>query len=663
MKNKSTKHALLASVLSIVMCFAMLISSTFAWFTDEVKSGVNKIVAGNLNVELYHSNGNVAEEKVDEGTNLFVDKNGNAILWEPGAMVYENFTVKNEGTLALKYKLTMNVSNFNTIKDTGKSLKDVLKVAVIEGAFKDDRTAAQALTFDKTLADFVKEGELAADDAGKAGKTYAIVIYWEPSDTDNDYNLNNGKESSDGEPLFIDLGVNLTATQASSEKDSFGDDYDSSTVWLGGVDTTWYDESKDTFTIDSPDKFAGFAKLVNDKTDFAGKSITLNCDVDLADIEWTPIGSKEDKIYFTGTFDGNNKTISGLNIASGDYVSLFGAIKDATVKNLTVKGSVNGENGAGIVARMESGTIENCVSYVNVSSSGKAGGIVCLTNNGGCIISGCENYGTVDGAGTETVGGVGGIVAYANPNTTISDCKNFGDIGSAADTRSGGIVGYGCTAGSSISNCVNSGNIIASQNAGGIVGITTGAWDVTACTNNGAISCGVYAGGIAGSVQNGKVENCKNTASVSGKTAGGVIGVTGGAPEVVNCSGGTATITTPAQQLGFNGHTLVLDLAENACAGRLIGANGGGGPEAWVKLTLDDTNGDDTSIRAIGICGPYTTWSNLEVVSGTFYGDPVAGNTTYIKIDEGVSWANREPGTYYCGGVTESTRKTEWTKQ
>lgn len=170
MKNKSTKHALLASVLSIVMCFAMLIGSTFAWFTDEVKSGMNKIVAGNLNVELYHSNGNVSEEKVDEGTKLFVDKDGNDILWEPGAMVYENFTVKNKGTLALKYRLTLN-SNFNLVD--GKSLKDVLKVAVIEGAFEGDRAAAQALTFDKTLEEFEQTGVLAA---GAADDTNVIRL-------------------------------------------------------------------------------------------------------------------------------------------------------------------------------------------------------------------------------------------------------------------------------------------------------------------------------------------------------------------------------------------------------------------------------------------------------------------------------------------------------
>ena len=77
MKNKSTKHALLASVLSIVMCFAMLIGSTFAWFTDEVKSGMNKIVAGNLDVELYHTNGNVnTEEAVGADTKLFVNADG-----------------------------------------------------------------------------------------------------------------------------------------------------------------------------------------------------------------------------------------------------------------------------------------------------------------------------------------------------------------------------------------------------------------------------------------------------------------------------------------------------------------------------------------------------------------------------------------------------------
>ena len=221
MKNKSTKHALLASVLSIVMCFAMLIGSTFAWFTDEVKSGMNKIVAGNLDVELYHSNGNVTEEKVNETTNLFIGKDGNAILWEPGVMVYEKLTVKNAGSLALKYRLTLN-SNFTVVD--GKSLEDVLKVAIVSGedvnkVGGDRATTLENLTFIK-FSEAEQTGVLAADEAGKAGDTYAIVIYWEPSDRDNDYNIA-------GEELSVDLGVNLVATQAASEKDSFDNNYDS----------------------------------------------------------------------------------------------------------------------------------------------------------------------------------------------------------------------------------------------------------------------------------------------------------------------------------------------------------------------------------------------------------------------------------------------------
>ena len=113
-KTKATKKALLMSMLSILLCVAMLIGSTFAWFTDSVTSGRNKIVAGNLDVELYHTNANIkAAEKVSEKTPLFVKEDGEAILWEPGVVAYENFTVKNEGTLALKYELALNVYGKN----------------------------------------------------------------------------------------------------------------------------------------------------------------------------------------------------------------------------------------------------------------------------------------------------------------------------------------------------------------------------------------------------------------------------------------------------------------------------------------------------------------------------------------------------------------------
>lgn len=70
-KSKNTKRALLASVLSLILCVTMLIGSTFAWFTDSVTSGKNKIVAGNLDVELYAKSGE-DYTPVTADTNLFM---------------------------------------------------------------------------------------------------------------------------------------------------------------------------------------------------------------------------------------------------------------------------------------------------------------------------------------------------------------------------------------------------------------------------------------------------------------------------------------------------------------------------------------------------------------------------------------------------------------
>ena len=94
MKRKNaTRNALFTSILSLLLSVSMLVGTTFAWFTDEVVSGLNTIQAGNLDVELY---ANGAQVKND--TQLFV-----AELWEPGMVVYENLQVRNVGTLALKY--------------------------------------------------------------------------------------------------------------------------------------------------------------------------------------------------------------------------------------------------------------------------------------------------------------------------------------------------------------------------------------------------------------------------------------------------------------------------------------------------------------------------------------------------------------------------------
>ena len=228
---KSTKKSLIASALSLVLCVSMLLGTTYAWFTDSVTSGKNRIVAGNLDVELKHYTISAASATAVQGeTDLFdVD------LWEPGKVAFENFVISNEGTLAFKYNMAMAVADFNELN--GHNLLEVLKVAIIDnGAFGDrnedgeiNRDDVTGLTFDKSLSDFTDTGWLApkGNTAGDpSSKTFGVVIYWEPTDHDNDYNANNGQVTSDGDPLFVELGVNVIATQKDYEKDSFDEKYD-----------------------------------------------------------------------------------------------------------------------------------------------------------------------------------------------------------------------------------------------------------------------------------------------------------------------------------------------------------------------------------------------------------------------------------------------------
>ena len=218
--SKQTKKALLSSVIALVLCLSMLIGTTFAWFTDSVQSDWNEIKAGNLDIELYHSDKEKKEEKVNGSTVLFDDVTPN--LWEPGAMAYETLTVKNEGTLALKYQLSVNFTDATVVN--GHSLAEALKVAVVKDGFAEgfDREYLKGLSYNDDLASFTLPGELAPH----GSQTYGIVIYWEPTGDDNRFNVKD-------EALSIKLGVKLLATQkdVDAENDSFGKDYDED-AWM-----------------------------------------------------------------------------------------------------------------------------------------------------------------------------------------------------------------------------------------------------------------------------------------------------------------------------------------------------------------------------------------------------------------------------------------------
>ena len=107
--KKATKRALLTSAMSLVLCFAMLLGSTYAWFTDEAKTGVNTIQSGTLDVALVAEDGRTSLE----GQSLkFVKADTGAsdnVLWEPGATYYtQGFQIQNHGNLWLKFEIVIN---------------------------------------------------------------------------------------------------------------------------------------------------------------------------------------------------------------------------------------------------------------------------------------------------------------------------------------------------------------------------------------------------------------------------------------------------------------------------------------------------------------------------------------------------------------------------
>ena len=195
--RKSVKGALAASIMAIMLCVVMLVGTTFAWFTDTAASGVNKIQAGNLGIELVDKNGETVE------TLSFVNKEGSAdILWEPGVTFHTNaFRVKNTGNLALKYKIEIDRDNV-----TGdKELLDVIDFSVVNAA--DVSRDSEAVDIDEF------EGHLAANAAAEGMLCLQAHMDEAAGNTYQKMTLSGIK-------------ITVYATQDTVEEDSYDNQYD-----------------------------------------------------------------------------------------------------------------------------------------------------------------------------------------------------------------------------------------------------------------------------------------------------------------------------------------------------------------------------------------------------------------------------------------------------
>jgi predicted phosphodiesterase len=284
-------------------------------------------------------------------------------------------------------------------------------------------------------------------------------------------------------------------------------------AWDGvGSDTDWGGNgtSDNPYIISTAAQLKGLADSVNGGTSYSGFCFKLGNDIDLADHAWTPIGghcSIEDGVpdgpYFGGTFDGDNHTISGINISNpsigtGAY-GLFGYVKDGIIANLNVVGSLDmgGKdiNIVGAVVGYTSGNLYNLHSSMAVSgldpvgSASHAGGIAGVVENNDSesvlYVRYCSNTGNVAARGR--VGGIVGAVYCADSGGVVIDqCFNLGNIESisqiARKIYTGGIVGF-CEG--YITNCYNRGKIIRDTGnyVAGIVGILNGQGSVASVSN------------------------------------------------------------------------------------------------------------------------------------------------------------------------------------
>ena len=211
MTQTKTKKALLMSVLSMVLCVAMLVGMTFAWFTDTASTGVNKIESGKLDVELVDENG---AKLADNHVLTWIAKDGRTqdqILWEPNCKYnLEVFGIRNAGNLALKYKVILKATDIDA-KD-GKTLLDVIDWTIKVGDETLTVTSEQIKNGLKNGIEIITDRPLAKETTD----SLIAVTGQMRSDAGNDY-----------QGLSINgFGVEVYATQLNSESDSYSPNYD-----------------------------------------------------------------------------------------------------------------------------------------------------------------------------------------------------------------------------------------------------------------------------------------------------------------------------------------------------------------------------------------------------------------------------------------------------
>ncbi len=358
-KSRKTKRALIPSLLAVILCVAMLVGTTFAWFTDTASTSVNKIQAGTLDVALVDESGASLEGKTLKWA-AFDNRDQSEILWEPGCTYKtQNFYIENKGNLNLKFKVLV-----SGIDGDAKLLDVTSFTAMAKANQVHFNTGAISITVGEDEEFDLLKG-YAVDTLIYGTKTFTEYTL-EPGDKVGPIAISGHMDENAGneyQKLSIDgIGITIIATQGTGDEDSYNGTYDEEAKYFNT-------DTNGAILIGSAGDLRYFAATVNADNDaYAGKTIKLTADIDLEGAEWTPInmtGRNADQDGGQVTFDGQGHTISNFKVTAGDgekNTGLFGMANFSTIKDLNVdKATVTGINHVGaIVGHGMATTIDNC---------------------------------------------------------------------------------------------------------------------------------------------------------------------------------------------------------------------------------------------------------------------------------------------------------------
>lgn len=413
-KSNNTQKALLTSAFALLMCVAMLVGTTFAWFTDTASTNVNKVQAGTLDVALEMWDG---EKWVNaEGKTLnFVSENGNTeILWEPGC-TYElpKLRIVNKGNLALKFKAVINGidgdAKLNEAIDWHINFPSESFIAGIDYVLNSDGPGS-------SLSNVSGNDGFCAI-APDQSKEFVIKGHMQEI-AGNEY-----------QGLSIEgISITVMATQTPAEYDSNGRTYDENATYAGEAITA-----------------AELNALLT-----AGGEVKLDKDYVVTDA-WTSIkiGNSGNPVNPSSiNIDGQGHTIYGLSdalVACQPNASV--TIKNLTISNAYIVGDTtaetNGLGAAAFVAHISDSlalNLDNCHvlnSTIIAKGDARAAGLVGYVsgNSMNASITNCS----VENCTITGDNGAAGLVAYTQSVITVENCSVKGKtVITCTEDREGG---------------------------------------------------------------------------------------------------------------------------------------------------------------------------------------------------------------------------------